>query len=347
MKQPKKNFLTSEERALIRSQHRRERDGRSRDRLKTILLLDAGWSYETIADVLLLDHNTIRRYYETYQSDGIDALILMNYKGREPNLSSENEEVLKQHLRENTYLSAAEVGRYIESTFKVKYSNKGTTNLLHRLGFSYKKPKVVPGKSDPEKQRQFIEEYEKLQNTREENSTVLFMDGVHPQHNAKPAYGWIETGKNKELLSNTGRQRININGVIEPNTLEITYREDQSINALSTIELFKEIELKYCKKSKIYIVCDNARYYRSKLVQEYLRTSKIELKFLPPYSPNLNLIERLWRFMHKKVTYNQYYEKFCDFRSALLDFFDNINDYAEELKTLFVQKFYIMKNSQS
>ena len=86
MKQPPKHFLSSEERALIRGQHRREKDGRSRDRLKAILLLDSGWSFETIAEVLLLDHNTIRRHYEKYTSDGIDGLILMNYKGREPSV---------------------------------------------------------------------------------------------------------------------------------------------------------------------------------------------------------------------------------------------------------------------
>ena len=171
------------------------------------------------------------------------------------------------------------------------------------------------------------------------------MDGVHPQHNSKPAYGWIEKGKIKELKSNTGRERININGALNPETFEVISGQDDSINAQSTIKLFEKIEKYYDQASTITIICDNARYYKSKLVQEYLKTSKIDLKFLPPYSPNLNLIERFWKFFHKKVTYNQYYEKFSDFRRAVNDFFDSIPSFYKELTSLLTQNFSII-NSQ-
>ncbi|MCB0338532.1 MAG: transposase [Bdellovibrionales bacterium] len=75
----------------------------------------------------------------------------------------------------------------------------------------------------------------------------------------------------------------------------------------------------------------NARYYRNRLVREFLKTSKIQILFMPPYSPNLNLIERLWRFFKKVVLYNQYYEKFTDFRIAILHFFKNIKRYRTQL----------------
>jgi len=64
--------------------------------------------------------------------------------------------------------------------------------------------------------------------------------------------------------------------------------------------------------------CDNARYYRNKLVREYLVKSKIEMHFLPSYSPNLNPIERLWKFMYERILYNKYYEKFSEFKEAVL-----------------------------
>jgi len=74
--------------------------------------------------------------------------------------------------------------------------------------------------------------------------------------------------------------------------------------------LLKKIEKKHNQAKVIYIICDNAGYYRSKMVREHLEGSKIELVFLPPYSPNLNLIERYWKFFKKKVLYNQYYPTF-------------------------------------
>ncbi|KAG6558561.1 DDE superfamily endonuclease [Candidatus Rhabdochlamydia oedothoracis] len=87
-----------------------------------------------------------------------------------------------------------------------------------------------------------------------------------------------------------------------------------------------------------------AAYYRSKIVANYLKTSRVEIKFLPPYSPDLNLIERLWRFINKKVRNNRYYEKFLDFKKAICAFFENIPKYREELQPLLSKKFYLVKS---
>jgi transposase len=290
MEQPTTRFLTIQERQLLLSEHKKENDGKTKDRYKVILLLDQGWSYAKIAEALFLNGNTIRRYFEAYKEGGIDNLILLKYKGRPSQLSEEEEKQLKNHLKENLYISASKICSYIQKSFSVTYSVKGVVSLLHRLGFTYKKPKLVPGKADAEKQRAFLHEYDLLKKEQKKDEKILFMDGVHPQHNAKPAYGWIEKGKTKELKSNTGRERININGAINPETFEVISRQDDSINAQSTIELLEKIEKHYDQAPKITVICDNARYYKSKLVQEYLKTSKIDLKFLPPYSPNLNLI---------------------------------------------------------
>jgi len=340
MKQPLKGFLNSKERSILLRELRIEKDSRIKDRYRVILLLDMGWPYDQIATALFIDQTTIRRYYEAYFEAGIDGLVLLHYQGKQSKLSVMQQEELKDRLRKKVYLSAAEVAAYIERVFKVTYTVKGTIDLLHRLGFSYKKPKIVPGKADFQNQQQFMDEYEKIRCKKGKKEKIFFMDGVHPQHNARPAYGWIEKGVCKELKSNTGRQRMNINGVLDPDTLEVIFREDKTINAESTIRLFEEVEKENKEATKITIICDNARYYRSKRIIEFLKNSKIELKFLPPYSPNLNLIERLWRFMHKKVTYNRYYEKFSEFRNAVYQFFENIADFRDELETLLFQKFY-------
>lgn len=81
------------------------------------------------------------------------------------------------------------------------------------------------------------------------------------------------------------------------------------------------------------------RYYHSEAVANYLKTSKIILEPIPPYSPNLNLIERLWNFFHKKIHYNKYYETFAEFRMESLMFFERLEDYAESLMTLLTLNF--------
>ena len=89
------------------------------------------------------------------------------------------------------------------------------------------------------------------------------MDGTHPQHNSVAAYGWIKKGATKELKSNTGRRRLNINGAIDIENTSISVDYGVSINAQSTISLLEEIELKHTEAENIYVICDNARYYRS------------------------------------------------------------------------------------
>lgn len=122
-------------------------------------------------------------------------------------------------------------------------------------------------------------------------------------------------------------------------TMSAQVRFDDTIDAASTIALMEQIEQAYPGAAKITIVCNNARYYRSKAVREYLETSRIELLFLRPYSPNLNLIERFWKFFKRQVPYNRYYEAFEGFRSACKTFFRDVGKYASQLRSLLLENF--------
>ena len=122
------------------------------------------------------------------------------------------------------------------------------------------------------------------------------MDATHPQHNPIPTYGWILKGQEKTIPTNTGRKRININGALDTVNMDVVIQVSENVNAESTIKLFQLLEKQNPEVEKIYVIADNARYYRAKAVKEYLETSKIVIVFLPTYAPNLNLIERFWMF---------------------------------------------------
>jgi len=110
--------------------------------------------------------------------------------------------------------------------------------------------------------------------------------------------------------------------------------ESETVNAESTINLLQAIEKKYFMSREIIVILDNARYHYSKDVKEQLLESKIRLVFLPSYSPNLNLIERLWKYFKKSVLYSTYYENLSAFRKACIYFFRNIDDHINELSSL-------------
>lgn len=335
------NFqLTSKQITSLKALHRFQRDRKIADRVKAVVLLGSGWSVANVAEALLVDETTIRLWWEKYEHGGDQELTTLCYIGKEPFLSESQQKELAQHLEENTYLDSKEIAHHIEKTYGVKYSRSGIKDLLHRLGFVYKKPKHVPGKLDPAKQEAFLAEYEKLRKNKSENDPVYFADAVHPQFNSIPAYGWIKRGKDKELKSNGGRKRVNINGAIDIDTLETVTDFAKSINGASSLRLFKKLEAKHPQAEKIHVILDNASYYISKWLKEKLKGSKIVLHYLPGYSPNLNLIERLWKFFKKKILYNTYYEKYEDFLSACKNFFRCRTRYRDELRPLLAENFH-------
>lgn len=160
-------------------------------------------------------------------------------------LDEAQRQALEAHLREHVYLTVQEIVTFVKERFGVEYTVSGMTDLLHRLKFVYKKPKVVPGKSDALAQVRFLEEYEKLKEYKGDKDPVYFMDGTHPQHNTMPAYGGIKQGEAKEIKTNTGRERLNINGALNIEDLSVVARFDGSINAQFTLGLLAELERRH------------------------------------------------------------------------------------------------------
>ena len=338
-------FLSQEEVKKLHKVHRTCKNKKQADRIKTILCLNDGYDYSEIASILMLDDATLRNYYRYYITEGLEALLTDDYKGGSSFLSMEQLQSLEKHLEEHTYCCAREIQKYIEDTYGIKYSGEGVQALLHRMGFVYKKPKRIPGKADKEKQEAFIKEYQALKSAKNPEDKIYFLDGCHPHHNSIPAYGWIKKGVEKQLRSNTGRDRININGAYNVEDRKVIVREDESINAESTLLLIQQIILSQLT-GNIYLIADNAKYYRAKRVREFLDNhERVKIIFLPPYSPNLNVIERLWLFFKKKKLWNRHYEKFADFKQECLSFFENIRQYDDELKTLMTDNFHLINPS--
>jgi len=322
------NFLSQAERDALKAQHKKERDKRICDRIKAVLLFDKGWTYEEIAHVLLLSDEAIRQHVQEFQTS---HKLKPENGGSTSKLNEQQTKVLLEHLQNHTYLYTKDIVAYIKTTFDVIYTIAGITSWLQAHDFSYKKPAVVPGKANREAQENWIKEYNELKNNLPPDEAICFIDGVHPTHNTKRAFGWIRKGQRKEIPTNTGRQRLNLSGAVDIISRKVFVQEDETLNADTTIEFLQMLEKAYPNAIRVHLFCDNARYYRNKNVQEYLTTSKLKMHFLPPYSPNLNPIERLWKFANERVLYNQYYEKFKDFKETLMGFFESLLDPPQDI----------------
>lgn len=337
------SLLSIDDRQQLEAAYQFARDKRTANRINILLLLDDGYTFEEVASILRLDDETVRRHEKAYRALGFAEFIKNPFAGGTCKLSIEQLAVLEVHLEQNLHETTAQVVAHIAETYGVTYTTSGVCELLKRLGFVYKKPTLVPGKADPATQHEFIEYYEAIKDTMGADDKIYFVDGVHPQHNSMPAHGWIKKGVERPLESNTGRQRININGALDPDSLEVIASVEKTLDGPTTVEFLKKIEAQNPNANKIVLIIDNARYYYNGEVVEYAANSeKLQLVYLPPYTPNLNLIERLWKFMKKKTLYNRYYPSIKDFKAALGEFFMRLPQSYDELRGIISEDFQIV-----
>jgi transposase len=318
----KRLYLASEEKAYLEREHALKENGKERDRIKAILLRSEGWTVPQISQALRLHQSTIIKHIEEYKTR---SKLSNQSGGSASHLSEEQTEELIAHLEENTYAHNHQIVLYIKEHFGVTYTVSGLHKWLHRNEFSYKKPKGLPHKADVQLQEQFIEEYNKLKQEVSEEEPILFMDSVHPTQATKLTYGWIRTGKTKHIGTTASRTRLNIIGALQLGHIaEAITSQYETINGESIIDFMGKIRSQYHTQKRIHLILDKAGYHRSFLVAEQALKLNIKLHFLPPYSPNLNPIERLWKVMNEQVRNNRFFKGAKDFKDAINGFFDDI-----------------------
>lgn len=332
--------LTNQEREELSLRHKIAKENSVRDRIRSVLKYDQNYTFEEIAGWLLISKETVRGYVLDYHNNN---KLQNEHKGKQSFLKDTQEQELIDHLNNNLYTSALDVAAYIFNKYHVQYSKQGTIDLLHRLGFSYKEPKIIPALIDVAKQEVFKEKYKEIKENLPKDQVIYFIDGVHPQSKTRSSRGWIKTSEVKTLPSFGGWKRKSILGAINLDTLDVIYQDNKTINEDVIIEFLNKIMSANEHKSKIYVILDNAGYNKSLKVQNFVKDSKIELFFLPPYSPNLNPIERLWKFMYKKIINNRFYTNFREFSDRVDKFFKNLHIHKNSLKLLINDNFEAIK----
>ena len=264
-------MLTDDQVRELKRAHKQTRDKRLADRFKAVYMLHLGFTYEQIKEALFLDEVTVRRYQKQFKEKGIAGLLEYRYTGGKTKLTAQQEKELRESLQAYTLRTAKEVVSYIQTTYHKEFTVIGATKLLHRLGFTYKKPKVIPGKADRAKQAVFIQQYETTKGQLGTKDRIYFVDATHPEHNTQAEYGWILKGKrnDKYLKTNTGRARLNLNGALDIAGKTAIVLEEKTINADAVLHLLTAIANKQ-KHGKVYLILDNARYHHARIVRQIL-----------------------------------------------------------------------------
>ena len=336
-----KIFITEQQKAELERLHDSSRDGRVRDRIKAILLASEGWSSAMIAQALRLHQTTIDHHISEFLNKG---KLKPENGGSDSKLSAEQTAFLISQLSDNLFHHTRDVIAFVTRTWNIIFSIPGMNKWLHRNGFTYKKPSGVPHKLSEETQRQFIEYYKELKTT-VGDEPILFIDGVHPTQATKISYGWIRKGQKKAVKTTGSRTRLNIMGALNLKALTSPLIcEYKTINEYNVSLFLNEIRKVYPDyNQKIHVILDGAGYHRSQLVKDWAEVVNIRLHYLPPYSPNLNPIERMWKLMNEHARNNRYFSSTREFREAISVFFNQtLPDIADSLTSRINDHFQVL-----
>lgn len=306
-----------------------------------VLMIQEGIEIQKIADIIGISRRQVYNYREAYEKQGSSAVLrLVRY--RPTSELEQYREEIRNDLTENPVATAAQASERIFQLTGIRRSPTQVRIFMKKLGLKPLMVAQIPAKADPAAQKAFLEtELEpRIKEAQEGKRAVLFVDAAHFVWQLYLGVLWCITRIFVPAAS--GRQRINVLGAYDPIKNELIKIMNRTyITSATVIELLCMIRTIYADQV-ITIVLDNAKYQRCNAVMAKAAELQIELLFLPTYSPNLNLIERLWRFVKKECLYSKYYETSDQFESAIENCLNEVNlSKKEKLKTLMTLKFQL------
>lgn len=316
-------------------------------KLEALWLKSLDLPHGLICQICCISGNTLREYFRDYQQGGIARLKEVRCYRPASALAPARRSV-EEALRKQPPRSVKEAAARIVALTGVRRGRTQVRRWLHRLGLRYRKVGMIPAKANPQAQAQFRQEKlePRLRQAQAGQRRVFFVDAAH--FVLGPVLGYVWSAVRVMIRAPAGRQRFNVLGALDALTHELTLVcNDTYITASSVCELLRQIA-RTAGACPVTLVLDNARYQRCRVVEELAGQLGLELLFLPSYSPNLNLIERLWKFTKKECLASEYYENFAAFKGAIAGFLSTVHErHAEDLQSLLTLNFQQFENAQS
>ena len=304
-----------------------------RFKLLVIRIHSEGAKHGFIAKCLKLHANTITNHLKEWIAGGLPAILEDKYYRPSSSLDPFMACLRCSFAAAPVADAKAAIVR-IEALTGITLSESQARRTLHKLGMKYRKTAAIPGKCDPQLQFDFYQQemLPRLAQAGKGERKVFFVDAAHFVMGAFLGMLWCL--ERIFIKTSPGRQRYSVLGAIDSHRHEIiSVTTDGTVSAPLVTQLLDKIRGAH-PTTPITLVLDNARYQRCKEVALHAASTDIELLYLPAYSPNLNLIERLWKLTKKKCLTNKHYRTFKDFRVAIDDCLSRMaDDYLPELKS--------------
>jgi transposase len=343
--------FTDEDRRSLAHDRFHHPDPRVQRKIEVLWLKSHGLGHDDIATLADVSRRTVQRYLNEYRDGGLAGLRCGRWHQPRAALA-EHRESLEEFFAKNPARSAKQAQAVIERQTGVR---RGLSQVRHflkeSLGLRWRQTGAIPVppkktiQEHAREQAAFLEKKlgPRLEQAREGHRQVYFVDAAHFVF--APFLGSLWCVARLFVRAASGRKRHNVLGAFDAVTHRLIRVTNQGyINAESVCTLLRSVA-GAAVGLPITLVLDNARYQKCALVQALAESLGIELLYLPSDSPNLNLIERLWRFVRKESLDSTYFEDFGRFTAAIDGCLDGLQTvHKGEMETLMTHKFQTFEN---
>jgi transposase len=315
-------------------------------KMEVLWLKSHGLPHQQIADLASVSLRTVQRYLDDYLEGGMKQVRRCKWLGPKTVLL-QHEQSIQEYFWDHPPRNTKEAAKVI---FEQTGVRRGLTQvrafLKDHLGLRYRKVAAIPVppkktiEEHAQEQARFLEEELEpaLEEARAGRAAVFFVDAAHFVW--APFLGCLWCLARMFVRSATGRKRYNVLGALNAVTHDVIRVCNQGYVTADTVCTLLHTLAGAGLAVPITVVLDNARYQRCELVQALARQLGIRLLFLPSYSPNLNLIERLWRFVRKQSLNSTWFDSFEQFQAAIDDCLNKMATvHKHEASSLFVHHF--------
>jgi transposase len=313
-----------------------------------ILRSHAGSSIAQIADFLGCSADTVKRVRKLYRQGGIDALHPRDSPGRPTRAT----DAFRQQLRQTVQTcpltlgygfatwSAARLAEHLAGQTGIRFSDDQMRRLLKEEGFSFQRPKhTLKGKRDEaafERSAQELRQHKQQALGPSPAYALVFQDEVEIHKLPALARVWAPVGSQPEVPTPGKNEKRVVYGGIDYLTGKISYTVAATKSGVNFLAFLVALVAAYVGK-KVLLVCDNGRFHTTKAVQAWLEANKekVEIYWLPPYCPSLNLIERLWGHLKRAVLANVLFGQMDELVAAARRGLDDINEQRDRMGFVF------------
>ena len=275
-------------------------------RMLAVRSLLLGISFLDVCKIFIISERSLRTWIRKFNEKGIDGLVAQKSSGRPKIISEKETERLKDFVKEpektgEVHWTAKKFHGFLREEIGKEISYSSVVRWLHEENFSLKIPRPWPGKQDEDARKAFKDRLKEL--LRKSENEIWFQDEMGIEADPRPRKRWATKGETCQLTRSGQHLRSSVSGIVCPRTgdfyaFELPY-SDKEMFQFFLDKANKDIS--FTRKKNI-LICDNASWHKSK----DLNWGKFEVMYLPPYSPDFNPIERLWKLV-KNEWFSDFY----------------------------------------